>query len=322
VSRFFLATAGAALILPVLTRGSYRKLLGGRWHWGSLLFFGLALQFAAGLLDPPASGVHRFGFGVLVASYVLVLGFVLRNAVRTGMMIVAIGIAANFVAIVVNQGMPVEVPNDWIATGGVTTTVKHHPATSDDSMRALSDIIVLRDLDEVISFGDLILAAGMLNVTFHASRKPRTLSKRTKRIAAIQHAETQIVDDEPFVESDPIDANDDHDDDHDERDVDEVDLTEAPPKPPSPIVAGVIEELTELRRAARDRHPSAVFGALPLVGRYSDAGSEPVSAMSGSPQSASPQSASGDNELERFEHATVIHISGAGIQGLQREPGA
>lgn len=314
MSRFFVATALAALAVPLLTRGSYRRLFARRWYWGSLLVAGLVLQAALGRIDAPPDHTHQVGFGLLVASYVLILGFTMRNALRTGMMVVSVGIAANFVAIAVNQGMPVDVPGDWVATGGVTTTVKHHPQASDDQLLFLSDILVIRRFDEVISFGDLILAAGLCNVTFHASRKAR---RRTKSRARGE-AETDTTADAAggrtgtIVEFDDLD-NDDFDgrdfDNHVDDDI-ELDLTETPPKPPSPVVAGVIEELTELRRAARGRHPTALFppAPQPLVGRYS-----------GGEQGGS---ASGDDELESFEHATVIHISGAGIQGLQREPGA
>jgi hypothetical protein len=298
VSRFFLAIAAVALLVPILTRGSYRRLFGGRWYWGSLLLSGLALQILVGQIDPPVSGTHQIGFGLLIASYVLVFGFALRNALRKGMTVVAIGIAANFLAIVLNQGMAVDVPNDWVATGGVTTTVKHHPQSADDRAQFLTDIIVIRDLDEVISFGDLIMAAGILNLTFHASRKSRRKTKKVpvERNDTAEPTEPLVVD-VPAMERELAAASE-----HVATEFLELDFTDAQPRPPSPIVAGVIEELAELRRAARDRHPSTLYPvrATPLV----------------------RESASADDDLECFEHATVVNISGAGIQGLQRERGA
>lgn len=309
MSRFFLAIAAVALLVPMFTRGSYRRLFGVRWYWGSLLLSGLALQILVGQIDPPVSGTHQIGFGLLVASYVLIFGFALRNALRKGMAVVATGIAANFLAIVLNQGMAVDVPNDWVSTGGVTTTVKHHPQSADDRAQFLTDIIVIRDLDEVISFGDLILAAGILNMTFHASRKSRRKTKKApvERNDTMEPTEPLIVD-VPAGEREMLVASEDV-----ATEFLELDITDAPPRPPSPIVAGVIEELAELRRAARDRHPSTLYPVhtTPSVGRYP--GYEP-----GDPD----ESASADDDLERFEHAAVIHISGAGIQGLQREPRA
>ena len=90
------------------------------------------------------------------------------------MAIVLIGVACNATAITVNRGMPVDVPPDWLAKSWVEPTIKHHPQDSDDRLMFLGDIIVLRaPFDAVISFGDLIIAVGLCDVTFHASRKRR-----------------------------------------------------------------------------------------------------------------------------------------------------
>ena len=52
--------------------------------------------------------------------------------------------------------------------------MKHHPQQPDDKLRFLSDIIVLKGpFDSVLSFGDLILAVGLCDVAYNASRKPK-----------------------------------------------------------------------------------------------------------------------------------------------------
>jgi hypothetical protein len=163
-----------ALIIPALTGGSYARLFNTEWRWGWFLFGGLAIQLFLEYYDMPREYWHTWGFGLLVASYVLILAFASRNLVIKGMGIVLVGIACNAVVIVANQGMPVKIPAEWQAEAWVEPTVKHHPQQPDDRLRVLSDIIVLKEpYDTVLSFGDLILAVGLCDVAFHASRKPK-----------------------------------------------------------------------------------------------------------------------------------------------------
>jgi hypothetical protein len=120
-----------------------------------------------------------------VASYVLILSFAARNLVLRGMGIVFIGIACNALVITLNQGMPVKIPADWQGKSWARATVKHHPQQSDDKLRFLSDIIVLKSpLESAISFGDLILGVGLIDVAYNASRKPKRRRLRTERGAA------------------------------------------------------------------------------------------------------------------------------------------
>jgi hypothetical protein len=178
-----------AMLIPLLTRGSYHRLVMTPWRWGALLFGGLALQLVLEFADVPESRWHDVGFGMLVASYVLIVGFCAGNLVLKGMAIVLIGVACNAIVITVNQGMPVEVPPDWENEAWVEPTIKHHPKTDDDRLLFLADIIVLREpFDTVISFGDLILAFGLWDVTFHASRRPRRHRPGTARRERRQRA--------------------------------------------------------------------------------------------------------------------------------------
>lgn len=307
MSRFLLLVVALALAVPLVSRGSYRRLLATRWPWASLLVAGLVLQVVVDRIDPPARGVHQIGWGMLVASYVLVLGFALRNTLKRGMATVAIGIAANFLAILVNQGMPVDVPPDWQDAGEpkIEASIKHHPQTSDDGLLFLTDIIVLRSLDTVISFGDLIVAFGIIDVAFHASRARGRRAARARRTPAVaERAEDQPVRDEPLVDGEHAPAPGDE--------WLELDLTDDEPRPPSPVVAGVIEELAALRRAARRRHPSARSSRREARRERAPSDAGPIDTSIDAPI---------DDALERFEHASVIHISGAGIQGLEREAG-
>ncbi len=168
-----------ALVIPLLTRGSYSRLFGVRWRFGLVLFAGLAIQIALEYVTIPRDHWHDVGFGLLVASYVLILAFAARNLVLRGMGIVFIGIACNALVITLNQGMPVKIPAEWRDKSWTQATVKHHPQQPDDKLRFLSDIIVLKSpFDSVLSFGDLILAVGLCDVAYNASRKPRLRGSR------------------------------------------------------------------------------------------------------------------------------------------------
>lgn len=168
-----------AMVVPLFTRGSYARLGSVRWPWATLLVLGFGIQVALDVLDLPDDRMHDLGFGALVASYVLIIGWCAANLLKRGMSIVLLGVALNALVITVNQGMPVDVPPAWERDHPVEATVKHHPQGPDDRLVALGDIIVLPPpFDTVLSFGDLIMMVGLVDVTFHASRRPRRRAAR------------------------------------------------------------------------------------------------------------------------------------------------
>jgi hypothetical protein len=185
----------AALLIPLVTRGSYTRLLGTTIHWGWLLAAGLAIQLGLEFASPPRQYWHSIGYGLLAASYVLVLGFAARNVVLRGMSIVLIGIACNAIVILLNQGMPVKLPPEWRDKSWAQATVKHHPQQHDEQLLFLSDIIIVRHpFDAVMSFGDLILAVGLCDVAYNVSRDPQRRRKRARR--ALQSKSEQARSDQ------------------------------------------------------------------------------------------------------------------------------
>jgi Family of unknown function (DUF5317) len=163
-----------AALVPLLTRGSYRRLAEAPWRWAGLLALGLGLQLLLDTSLIPRSSWHSVGFGVLVASYVLLIGFCAGNVLVRGMAVVLIGVALNGFIVTIDQGMPVRIPPDWQTTeNSVAATVKHHPRVAGDHLLVLTDIITLRRLDAVVSFGDLIIAFGLVDATYWASRRAR-----------------------------------------------------------------------------------------------------------------------------------------------------
>src|SRR5689334_1879778 len=175
---------GGALLVPLATGGSYTRLFEKPWRWGSFLVAAVAIQLAVEVL-PISKSHHHVGFGLLVASYVLLLGFCGRNALIKGMTVVFIGVALNAIAITVNEGMPVRVPAVWHGTDRIATTIKHHPRRSSDHLVVLTDVIVLRSPFTAISFGDLIVLVGLYDVMYQASRRPRRRPSVPRTRAAV-----------------------------------------------------------------------------------------------------------------------------------------
>jgi hypothetical protein len=175
----YVVAIAVAFLIPAVTGGSYARMLSVRWHFASLLFLGLAIQILLEVWTIPKEHWHDWGFGLLVASYALILAFVARNFVIRGMGIVFIGIACNALVITLNQGMPVKLPVEWQNKSWAQPTVKHHPQQPDDKVRFLSDTIVLEPLQSVVSFGDLILLVGLCDVAYNVSRKPKRRGKRS-----------------------------------------------------------------------------------------------------------------------------------------------
>ena len=172
----------AAALIPLVTRGSYKRLISTEIHWGWLLAAGLAIQIGLEYYTLPRRYWHSVGFGLLVASYVLILAFVGRNLLLRGMGIVFVGIACNALVIVLNQGMPVKLPPEWKNKPITQATVKHHPQEHGEKLLILSDIIVVKDpFDVIMSFGDLILIVGLCDVSYSASRDPKRRRDKTRR---------------------------------------------------------------------------------------------------------------------------------------------
>ena len=104
-----------------------------------------------------------------ISSYALLLGFGLTNLRIDGMGVVTVGIALNAAVIALNLGMPYRSP----AGHAVASTVKHRPERADDVATILSDRIVIPPLRVSISFGDLIIAVGLVDLCYRGSRRAR-----------------------------------------------------------------------------------------------------------------------------------------------------
>jgi hypothetical protein len=174
---FLLATLLLAIVVVVVTRGSFIELAQLSVRWPVLLFAALGVQILLDVVSFPHERVDDLGFGLLVASYVALLVFCAANLRVTGVAIIGVGIALNAVVIVLNQGMPTR-PHERTNRSGqqievpIERDVKHRPEEPDDHLRFLSDQIVPPDpINEVISIGDLVVGAGVVVLCYAGSRR-------------------------------------------------------------------------------------------------------------------------------------------------------
>lgn len=160
--------AGTALALAL--GGRPRHLAGKTFRWWLLLPLGVVLQR---LVDRP--GVPA-PFALLVASYVYLLVFCAANLRHRGMGVVLVGIALNLLVIALNHGMPVRTEAVQVAAsdvGGVAVIVgdvAHHVDDGHTRLGILGDAIAVRPLHQAVSFGDLVLAVGVVDLLVHLFR--------------------------------------------------------------------------------------------------------------------------------------------------------
>ncbi len=139
-----------------------------------LLVAGLVLQVASAAMGSTP------GFVLLLSSYLALLTFAVANVSLTGMWLVALGVGLNLVAIGVNGGMPVR-PSALVAAGVAEAEEVHdldlrgkrHLERPSDRLVAISDIIPVRPLAEVLSFGDIVMNVGLADVIVHLMRPRR-----------------------------------------------------------------------------------------------------------------------------------------------------
>jgi hypothetical protein len=166
---FLFVTLALALGLALVTGGSLRSIAATEVRHPSILAAAVGIQVALEVLHPTSGTAGHLASALLVVSYVFLLLFCVANLRLRGLAVVAVGIALNGAVITLNRGMPVRAPE-----GTVETTTKHHAERPSDRLTPLSDIILVPALRQSMSFGDLILLVGLVDVLFHCSRNPAT----------------------------------------------------------------------------------------------------------------------------------------------------
>ncbi|MGH2555484.1 MAG: DUF5317 domain-containing protein [Actinomycetota bacterium] len=175
-----LAVVVAGILAGVALGGDVRTLSDVKLRWWPLAPIGLALQLVPvpsrqGELD------HWLSVGLLIASYIVLLGFVWMNMKLPGFPLIAVGFAMNLLVISVNGGMPVTEHALRQAYGPRASSeivrlqeeggAKHHLAREDDVLLQLADVIpVGSPLHQVLSAGDIVFMAGVFWVIAAATK--------------------------------------------------------------------------------------------------------------------------------------------------------
>jgi hypothetical protein len=135
---------------------------------------GVLLQALAGRLDDGAAVV------VALLGFASLLGFAAANMHLVGMGVLIVGLAANVLVIAVNGGMPVR--RDALVAANVVEEHEldglelrgpRHVERPRDHLVVLGDIIPVPVVDEVVSFGDLILLVALSDIAAHLVRRRR-----------------------------------------------------------------------------------------------------------------------------------------------------
>jgi hypothetical protein len=179
-----LAALGAGVAVGLATGGSFRNLADVHFRWPYLAIAGLLLQW----MPVPDGWSHGVGVGLLIASYGMLLAFVIANVRRPGMAVVAIGLLLNGIVIATNAGMPVTGAAVQSASGSTSFAAevqkldaqggaKHRLAQPDDTLLWLSDRFGIgKPIEGVFSIGDFFWLVGGAWVVAGLMRGPRRTS--------------------------------------------------------------------------------------------------------------------------------------------------
>lgn len=178
---FLFVTVALALGLALVSGGSLRRIAATELKHPGILAAAVGIQVVLEVIHPTGGTAGNLASALLVVSYVFLLLFCLANLRLRGLAVVMVGIALNGAVITLNEGMPVRAPE-----GTVETTTKHHAERPSDKLTPLGDIILVPALRQSLSFGDLIMLVGLVDVLFHASRSPVT----RRRLASGQSVPT------------------------------------------------------------------------------------------------------------------------------------
>jgi len=173
----------AVVVLALVGAVLAARLSGGRVrHLGALplrvpwlVLAAVAVQAAAGIGGGPATYAAGLGVSALLAATFLAL-----NRRVAGLGLVALGFAANALAVAVNGGaMPVSLPalaRVGGSSGALLRDARHEPASTQTRLRALTDVVPAPlpfGLGQVLSCGDVLVASGCALLVFTGMRRSR-----------------------------------------------------------------------------------------------------------------------------------------------------
>lgn len=181
-----LLVAIAAVTASYLRGGRLERFGLDGLHAAPLLTAGLGFQLGLHLGAEQGSLRGVTGGIVLVASQVLVIGWLWHHRDVPGVRVVLAGVTLNAIAITLNGAMPVA--PDAIAAVGYPgydpAPGKHELITAATSVPWLGDTIPVRSFSTVVSIGDVLLALGFFPLSHHLL---------TNRPPAVPDSEAEVV---------------------------------------------------------------------------------------------------------------------------------
>lgn len=166
--RFTLIAVGVGFTLALVLGGRFRYLQGRTLRLWFLLPLGLAIQLAA-----VSSAGSTWPFLLVLLGFACLFAFAVANLGVTGFWMIALGLFLNAFVVGLNHGMPIG--RKALAHTGNNTSVYavlHHPQRSSDKLLIFGDVVPISPIGEVVTFGDLILGVGIVDVLVHLMRPP------------------------------------------------------------------------------------------------------------------------------------------------------
>jgi len=157
-----LLAAVAGVVLGVLRAPLGAHLRDPVVHLPALAGIGVALQVATGFVGGDGAG------RLLGASLVVLLAFALRNRQLVGAGVLATGLALNALVVLADGAMPVRA--EAVVRAGIAEPSElaqvdlgggRRFERDDDRLALLGDVVPVRSLGAVLSFGDLVAMAGV-----------------------------------------------------------------------------------------------------------------------------------------------------------------
>ena len=180
----FLATLAVliGLLVGVRRGGTLGNIGNVDPRWWPLFLFAVSLIGLSGV-DEFSFGlafVELAGVGLAIVGLGLLVVCALRNSHLVGLPIVAFGLGLNLLAVVANDGVPVDRGALLAAKVETARTIgqveiegARHLRAPDDRLWWLGDAIPVRELEYVTSFGDLVAIGGLGVTAAHLTRRKK-----------------------------------------------------------------------------------------------------------------------------------------------------
>jgi hypothetical protein len=163
------------LLIGLALGGRIDRLATLSFRWLPLALAGLAVQVAL-FSTPLTDRIGALGPPLYVASSAAVLAVVLRNRAIRGMPVVAIGAAANLLAIVANGGfMPASSSALGLLGRAPEAAYSNSVVVADPALASLTDIFAMPawvPFANVFSIGDVLIGIGVVVTIVAAMRVP------------------------------------------------------------------------------------------------------------------------------------------------------